>query len=74
MHDLDTVIILQEGEFPCCPFCRMFTRSVGPKHFATATCRSQTARVLEHERITRQAAQANNIVFYINGIALDNVP
>ena len=29
--------------------------------------------VLECERITRQAAQANNIVFYINGIALDNV-
>ena len=43
------------------------------KHFATATCRSQTARVLERKRITRQAAQANDIVFYINGIALDNV-
>ena len=33
----------------------------------------QTARVLECEQITRQAAQANDIVFYINGIALDNV-
>ena len=65
MHDLDIVIILQEGEFPRCPFCRMFTRSVGPKHFATATCRSQTARVFERERITRQAAQANdNSILY----------
>ena len=51
----------------------LHTRSVGPKHFATATCCSQTAHVLECERITRQSTQANDIVFYINGIALDNV-
>ena len=73
MHDLDVVIILQEGEFPHHPFCHMFTWSVGPKHLATATCCSQTACVFEHEQITRQAAQAKDIVFYINGIALDNV-
>ena len=73
MHDLDVVIIIQEGEFPCCPFCHMFTWSVGPKHFAMATCHSQTARVFESEQITRQAAQGKDIVFYINGTTLDNV-
>ena len=73
MHDLDIIVILQEGEFPHCPFCQMFTQSVGPNHFATATCHSQTTHVFKCEQITRQAAQANNIVFYINGIALDNV-
>ena len=47
--------------------------TVGPKNFAMAICRSQTARVFERERITRQATQAKDIVFYINGIALDSV-
>ena len=34
--------------------------------------RSQTAHVFECEQVTRQATQAKDIVFYINGIALDN--
>ena len=39
-----------------------------------STLQLQTAHVFKcHEWITRQAAQANDIVFYINGIALDNV-
>lgn len=51
----------------------MFIRSVGPKHFATAACRSQAARLQERDRVSRQATMANSIVFYVNGIAIQTV-
>ena len=63
-YDLDVVIILiQEESFLAgCPFCCTFTWSDGPKHFPMVTCCLQTARVFEHEQITRQATQAKDIV------------
>jgi len=72
-HDPDIIIILQEGELPQCPYCNLFTWSIGPKHFATATCRTQAACVRERERVRLQVAQAKSIVFYVNGVAIDTV-
>jgi hypothetical protein len=51
----------------------MFTHAVGKKHFATKTCRTQAARVMERERVARQAMKANNIVFYVNNDAIETV-
>jgi hypothetical protein len=73
MHDSDVIVIVQEGKLPRCPYCRMFTRTVGKKHFATKTCRTQAARVMEHERVARQAMKANNIVFYVDNDAIETV-
>ncbi len=58
MHPNDVIVIVQEGEYPRCPYCRMFTRSVGPKHFVTKTC-FQGRLVL--------------IVFYVDGVPIETV-
>jgi hypothetical protein len=70
---LDVIIILQEGELPCCPHCQIFISNVGPKHFATKACRAQAAHFLEHDRLARQAMEATNLVFYIGNVPLENV-
>ena len=49
LHDSDVIIILQEGELPCCPYCRIFASNIGPKHFATKACRAQAARFLDRD-------------------------
>jgi hypothetical protein len=51
----------------------MFTRSVGPKHFVTKTCRTQTARIEERERVARQAIKTHDIVFYVDGVPIETV-
>jgi hypothetical protein len=73
IHDLDEIVILQEGELPRCPYCRMFTSNVGQKHFATKTCQEQATRIAERERLTRQAIEATNLVFYVGNVPLENV-
>jgi hypothetical protein len=73
LHDSDVIIILQEGELPRCPYCRMFVSNVGPKHFATRACRTQAARFVERDRLARQAIQATNLVFYVGKVPLENV-
>jgi tRNA(Ile2) C34 agmatinyltransferase TiaS len=55
MHPNDVIVIVQEGEYPCCPYCHLFTRSAGPKHFVTKTCQTQTACIEEWEHVARQA-------------------
>jgi hypothetical protein len=51
----------------------MFTLSVGPKHFVTKTCRTQTARIEERECVARQAIKTYDIVFYIDGVPIETV-
>ena len=51
----------------------MFTSAVGKKHFATKTCRTQAARVMERERVARQALEANDIVFYVDNVSIETV-
>ena len=44
------------------------------QNFASATCciaHNLLESLLEHEQITRQAAQAKDIIFYTNGTTLD---
>jgi DNA-directed RNA polymerase subunit RPC12/RpoP len=72
-HPEDVIIIVQEGEYPRCPYCRMFVPKLGPRHFATKACQTQSARVQEKERIDRQANMARNVVFYVDGTPIDNV-
>ena len=73
MHTNDIIEIIQEGEYPRCPYCKMFTRSVGPKHFATSTCHTLAARVQDRERVARQAVEAKNVVFYVDGVTIKTV-
>lgn len=73
MHDLDVIILLQEGELPRCPYCRMFLPNVGPKHFASKTCRNQAARVIERERLARQAVEATNLVFKVGDVPIETI-
>jgi hypothetical protein len=73
MHDSDVIVIVQEGKLPRCPYCRMFTHAVGKKHFTTKTCQTQAARVMERERVARQAMKANNIVFYVDNDSIETV-
>jgi hypothetical protein len=32
MHPNDEIVTIQEGAYPRCPYCHLFTPSVGPKH------------------------------------------
>jgi hypothetical protein len=74
IHDWDEIVILQEGKLlPRCPYCQMFTSNVGQKHFATKTCQEQAACIAEQERLTRQAIEATNLVFYVGNVPLKNV-
>ncbi len=59
MHHEDAIIIVQEGELPRCPNCRMFVTSVTPRHVVgSAWCRIQPAWVQEHEQVARLASMA----------------
>jgi hypothetical protein len=51
----------------------MFTHSVGPKHYVTKTCRTQTARIEERECVARQAIETHDIVFYVDGVPIETV-
>jgi tRNA(Ile2) C34 agmatinyltransferase TiaS len=73
MHDSDVIVIVHEGELPHCPYCQMFTCAVGKKHFATKTCQTQAACVMECEWVARQAMKANNIVFDVNNDSIETV-
>jgi len=73
MHPSDMIIVVEEGEFPCCPHCKMFIKSVGPQHFATMFCRTQAACILERERLGRQAMKTHNFAFYVDEVPIDTV-
>jgi len=73
MHPSDVIIVVEEGEFPRCPHCKMFVKSVGPQHFASTFCRTQAARILEREQLGRQAMEACKLVFYVDEVPIDTV-
>ena len=72
-HPDDVIVIVQEGEFTRCPHCRMFLKSITPRHVTSQTCRAQAARVQERERVVRLANMARNVKFYVNGEPIESV-
>jgi hypothetical protein len=67
MHPDDVIIIVQEGEFQRCPHCRMFLKSITPRHVVSQTCRAQATRIQEREKVATLAQLARNVKFFVNG-------
>lgn len=72
-HPEDTIVIEQEGRYPRCTSCNMFSKTVGAEHLATKMCKEATARrqkqavAAEHEEIKA------NVVFTVDGKPIEIV-
>jgi hypothetical protein len=72
IHSFDRVVVLSEGYFPRCEWCRMQSNPAYPQHIRTKECRVGMDQQLQWE-LAVSSALALQREFTVNGSVLERV-